>query len=70
MTARHTSPLLTLCADIAEQVVVKHDGTVRTLVDPAQRLPSAYARACASSEVGFGEQFDRDGLGVWHALAG
>ena len=33
VTARHTSPLLTLRADIAQWVAVNHDGTVRTRAD-------------------------------------
>ena len=33
VTARHTSPLVTLRAGIAQQVAVNHDGTVRTLAD-------------------------------------
>ena len=39
VTARHTSPLLTLRADIAEQVAVNHDGTVRTLADEHRGTP-------------------------------
>ena len=39
VTARHTSPLLTLRADIAQQVAVNHDGTVRTLADEHRGTP-------------------------------
>jgi hypothetical protein len=39
VTARHTSPLLTLRADIAQQVAVNHDGTVRILADEHRGIP-------------------------------
>jgi len=39
VTARHTSPLLTLRADIAQWVAVNHDGTVRTPADEHRGTP-------------------------------
>jgi hypothetical protein len=39
VTARHTSPLLTLRADIAQWVAVNHDGTVRTAADEHRGVP-------------------------------
>jgi hypothetical protein len=40
VTARHTSPLLTLRADIAQHVAVNHDGTVRTPADEHRGTPT------------------------------
>jgi len=39
VTARHTSPLLTLRADIAQWVAVNHDGTVRSAADEHRGIP-------------------------------
>ena len=39
VTARHTSPLLTLRADIAQWVAVNRDGTVRTVADEHRGIP-------------------------------
>ena len=39
VTARHTSPLLTLRADIAQWVAVNRDGTVRTAADEHRGTP-------------------------------
>ena len=39
VSARHTSPLLTLRADIAQWVAVNHDGTVRTAADEHRGTP-------------------------------
>lgn len=39
VTVRHTSPLLTLRADIAQWVAVNHDGTVRTAADEHRGTP-------------------------------